>query len=82
MSAGRIPFQNHRGRPKKLGRPPEGILRRLTTNEAILTGITRASLVGDLDGATYLFEVSGKDYKLVRDGFAEMMIEEYWEGEQ
>jgi hypothetical protein len=43
--AGRVPTGNHRGRPKRLGCPEPGLLRRLTTNEAVATGFTRSSLV-------------------------------------
>jgi len=41
--AGRI--QNPRGGPKQLGLPEPGYLRRLTTNESVVTGFTRSSLL-------------------------------------
>jgi hypothetical protein len=51
----------YRGGPNRLGFPPCGVLRQLTTNEALACGMTRSSLVyGTGLGSFTLFRPTGK----------------------
>lgn len=74
--------KQHRGRPKRLGPPPEGVLRRLTVNEMIATGWTSQCLVGVFEGEARVFKPNcggaSRRFILLKDAVAYRELWIYW----